>query len=438
MKGINKLKNRQQELIRWFGSALITLAVITYALAQQPATSRYFYDDKGRLIKVIDSAGNAAEYIYDPAGNIVEIKRSTVAVALSIFNFSPQQGGSGTQVTINGQGFNATPSANVVKFNGTLATVVSATTTTLVVTVPAGATTGPISVTVGANTAQTSANFTIAAAPTISSVSPRFAERTPFILLRVNGAGLNDSTFSILPASAPPKVSISSASIDPTGTFATLNLGIDANALGPFTVVAANQLGSSDTSTTGANTLVIVAPGTPDIDSDGISNDDEKSRGTDPSNPDTDGDGFIDGFEVEFGSDPLNRNSTPSIPDSTKEAVSTSLSIKNLVRPSGPEAEPGETVGNTFSLKNLASPAGPDAEPKEAVGLTFSLKNLVAPAGPEAEAKECVGQPFALKNQAAPEGAAPKETVSQTFSLRNSNAQSAQTKATAQAKAPKR
>lgn len=41
-----------------------------------------------------------------------------------------------------------------------------------------------------------------------------------------------------------------------------------------------------------------------DDDNDGLSNDDERARGTDPSNPDTDGDGYEDGVETLAGTDP--------------------------------------------------------------------------------------------------------------------------------------
>ena len=47
-------------------------------------------------------------------------------------------------------------------------------------------------------------------------------------------------------------------------------------------------------------------PDNPDLDGDGISNDDETNiYGTDPQNPDTDGDGVDDGDEIANGSDPL-------------------------------------------------------------------------------------------------------------------------------------
>jgi len=53
-------------------------------------------------------------------------------------------------------------------------------------------------------------------------------------------------------------------------------------------------------------------PAPRDDDADGLSNDDELARGTDPSAADTDGDGYDDGVEVLAGTDPA--NSTSLIP----------------------------------------------------------------------------------------------------------------------------
>ena len=48
-----------------------------------------------------------------------------------------------------------------------------------------------------------------------------------------------------------------------------------------------------------------------DSDGDGLCDDTERSRGTDPFDPDTDGDGFSDGVEVRLGYDPLRPASPP-------------------------------------------------------------------------------------------------------------------------------
>jgi large repetitive protein len=141
---------------------------------QQPGAIRYVYDDLGRLIKVIDPPGNVAEYVFDAVGNILEIKRSTVT-GLALLNFTPSRGLVETQVTLQGQGFSATPAANAVTFNGTAATVLAATSTQVVATVPPGATTGPIAVTVAGNTATSDQQFVVLPAPVIISVTPAVA-----------------------------------------------------------------------------------------------------------------------------------------------------------------------------------------------------------------------------------------------------------------------
>ncbi len=60
------------------------------------------------------------------------------------------------------------------------------------------------------------------------------------------------------------------------------------------------------------------ADGLPDVldsddDGDGLTDDDETARGTDPLLSDTDGDGVSDGAEVRAGADPLNVRSTPAV-----------------------------------------------------------------------------------------------------------------------------
>jgi len=143
--------------------AVMVLGVLP-ALAQSNSPVQYAYDDLGRLIKVVDQNGNFATYHYDAVGNLLSITRTTLPAnnGLAVVSFSPQQGYAGlTSVTIQGQGFSLTSSADAVKFNGTPATVTSATANTLTVTVPSTASTGPISATVGGVTATSDTNFTV-------------------------------------------------------------------------------------------------------------------------------------------------------------------------------------------------------------------------------------------------------------------------------------
>jgi YD repeat-containing protein len=134
----------------------------------------YFYDSSGRLVGVVDTAGDAAGYSYDSVGNLLAITRGT-SRQTSVISFSPSKGPVGTAVTIYGTGFSTTTSSDSVSFNGTSATVTAATTTSISVTVPSGATTGTISVTSPNGTAASATNFTVTSSlgvPTITSFSP--------------------------------------------------------------------------------------------------------------------------------------------------------------------------------------------------------------------------------------------------------------------------
>src|SRR5437667_6722140 len=46
-----------------------------FVRAQAPITFQYFYDGLGQLTRVVDSTGVVIEYVYDPVGNILEVKR---------------------------------------------------------------------------------------------------------------------------------------------------------------------------------------------------------------------------------------------------------------------------------------------------------------------------------------------------------------------------
>ncbi len=61
--------------------------------AQTPIAFQYFYDELGQLTKVIDSAGNVIEYVYDAVGNMLEIRRTEKTPdPVAVFNITPQQG----------------------------------------------------------------------------------------------------------------------------------------------------------------------------------------------------------------------------------------------------------------------------------------------------------------------------------------------------------
>lgn len=155
---------------------LIGISLAGTLLQGQSSPVMYVYDEIGRLVGVINPAGDAATYTYDAVGNLLSIARHT-AGTVSIMDFAPNSGPVGMTVTIHGIGFSATPSSNTVTFNGVAATVVTATTIKLTVTVPTGATTGTIAVTSPSGSATSATSFTVAAssAPTITSFTPSIA-----------------------------------------------------------------------------------------------------------------------------------------------------------------------------------------------------------------------------------------------------------------------
>jgi YD repeat-containing protein len=116
-------------------AVVIGVLAMTFSGAVFAADVDYAYDEAGRLVGVIAPNGDSAQYVYDPAGNITEIKRFNTG-QLALIEFLPKSGPVGTSVTIWGSGFSTTPALNGVSFNGTAATVASATANKLVVTVP--------------------------------------------------------------------------------------------------------------------------------------------------------------------------------------------------------------------------------------------------------------------------------------------------------------
>src|SRR5690606_22965104 len=154
---------------------LLLVFLLTLGVAGLRAQNqiRYIYDERGRLIGVVDQSGAAAIYTYDAVGNLLSITRQNAGV-VSILHVSPDAGAVGQTVTLYGTGFSDTPAHNSVTFNGTSATVTASTSTTITTSVPAGATTGNIGVTAPSGSAATGSPFTI-----VSSTTPSITSFTP-------------------------------------------------------------------------------------------------------------------------------------------------------------------------------------------------------------------------------------------------------------------
>ncbi|HEV8429954.1 MAG TPA: IPT/TIG domain-containing protein [Pyrinomonadaceae bacterium] len=137
---------------------------------------KYNYDEVGRLTTVENGVGQVAKYSYDAAGNLLTISRHD-STQVSVLQFTPSNGTTGTPVTIYGTGFSATPAQNTVTFNGVSATVISSSSSEITTTVPAGVTTGPIGVTSPTGSASSATSFTVPTnGPTITSFTPNIAD----------------------------------------------------------------------------------------------------------------------------------------------------------------------------------------------------------------------------------------------------------------------
>ncbi len=183
------------------------IAITPSINAQQGGTTRYFYDDNGRLRSVILPTGQMAIYQYDAAGNIVSILHQLTTVTIT--EFTPTSGRAGDQVIIRGEGFGATVNDNAVFFNGVSATIVSATSAELIVTVPDAATTGPITVGMPTGSTTTGENFTVITStlpPTIDSFTPVIG--TPGTSVTIIG-----TNFDPIPTNDQVKFNIKTSSV---------------------------------------------------------------------------------------------------------------------------------------------------------------------------------------------------------------------------------
>lgn len=93
---------------------LVMAALCLSPTIATPDQAQYFYDELGRLVGVVDGQGNAAVYSYDAVGNLLSIQRFTAgAIGIGIFVVAPNSARVGTNVTIKGFGFSATPTDTV-------------------------------------------------------------------------------------------------------------------------------------------------------------------------------------------------------------------------------------------------------------------------------------------------------------------------------------
>lgn len=191
--------NRFIRSLAWVLAFVLVAALVALPPSLQADQAQYFYDELGRLVGVVDGQGNVAVYTYDEVGNLLSIQRFTSSGGgssgnIGIFFFSPSSGPVGTQVTIQGFGFNPVAASNQVAFNGTTATVTTATANAITTTVPTGATTGPITVTNSNGIATSAQPFTVLVPPIITGVDPPKVPQGATTRANIEGFNLANAT----------------------------------------------------------------------------------------------------------------------------------------------------------------------------------------------------------------------------------------------------
>jgi YD repeat-containing protein len=176
-------------------AVLLIVGLLCLPAVPSADQAQYFYDELGRLVGVVDSAGNAAVYVYDSVGNLLRIDRfGTGTGSIGIFVIAPGSALVGTNVTIQGFGFDPVAANNQVKFNGTTAAVISATMTSIIATVPSGATTGSVTVTNANGTATSPQAFTVLVPPIILEIEPAKAAQGTTAQAVIGGFNLGNAT----------------------------------------------------------------------------------------------------------------------------------------------------------------------------------------------------------------------------------------------------
>ncbi len=105
---------------------MLVAALLLWPVSAPGDQAQYFYDERGRLVGVIDGAGNVAVYNYDEVGNLLSIERFTTGTTgIGIFLLAPSSAIVGTDVESRRFGFSARASEDQEEFNGTTAAVVS-------------------------------------------------------------------------------------------------------------------------------------------------------------------------------------------------------------------------------------------------------------------------------------------------------------------------
>jgi YD repeat-containing protein len=229
--------------------ASLAIALASFSALSLAATVFYVYDELGRLVAEIDSAGDTTRYTYDPAGNLLSVTRDSSA-EFRVDDFSPSSGRVGDSVTIFGAGFIANPAQNALSFNGTPATITLATAHSLVASVPSGAASGPITISNANGSAATVRAFTVIAPAAITTVSPSHLSRGQTSRIDILGSHLDSATAVTF---AQPGFSAQIVAREP----ARLTIDLTVGGTVPFGTYAFSVTNFAGTSQSGAVTVTV-------------------------------------------------------------------------------------------------------------------------------------------------------------------------------------
>jgi YD repeat-containing protein len=150
------LKQLGRLFVFLFGMLLVDVAMA--------ATERYDYDPLGRLVRMVDGSNRATAYVYDAAGNLLEVRTGAEAAAPVVSGVTPAflRRNETRAITIAGSGFlgaSVIPAEAELDISGLQ---VTATQIKFNLTASANATVGPQSITISSAAGSTSAGITVA------------------------------------------------------------------------------------------------------------------------------------------------------------------------------------------------------------------------------------------------------------------------------------
>jgi YD repeat-containing protein len=206
------------------------LLLLAFAAAVNAGQERYDYDALGRLIRYINPAGEATEYVYDAVGNILAVRRIP-ARPPQITNVPVDSVRQGTPTTVTVSGTDLLGATVITTVDGIHITDLQSTATgvTFLLTVDDGVTLGPQPFTISSSTGSVGFNLNVQPALPRIIVTP-----SPVVLapgetanLRVSLSNADQKNYQLALTIGDPSVAtLSATALDfPAGqTEATVNV----------------------------------------------------------------------------------------------------------------------------------------------------------------------------------------------------------------------